>query len=85
MTYPIEAQTLIDFETTPKNLKQDVTFWFDTTPKTYRGMTIWTKLTEAERNKIISCVENEHSIENKRKEILNSVGKSTTQRGRKST
>ena len=59
-----------------KEGEQDVTFWFDTTPKTYREMTIWTKLTEAEKNQIVGYVENEHNAEKKRKEILSSVGDS---------
>ena len=74
----VDFQSIADSSSSriSKEGEKDVTFWFDTTPKTYREMTIWTKLTPEEKKTIHSLIDAEHKEEDDRKEILKSVGDS---------
>lgn len=57
-----------------KDGEKDVMLWFDTEPKSYREMQIWTKMSDEEKNQIIKAIEDEKKAEELRVQILDSVG-----------
>lgn len=57
-----------------KEGEKDVMLWFDTEPKSYREMQIWTKMSDEEKAAIVKAIEDEKKAEELRVKILDSVG-----------